>query len=67
MGCLVEGGFVITFEVWVEIVSEGRRGDVKEAEPGEGRGPVGVRKEGCKDGGVGVGTGVGVGAVVVVF
>jgi hypothetical protein len=64
-----EGGFVIAFEVWVEIVAKGGRGNVEEAEPaGEGGGPIGVWKKGCEDGGgVGVGTGVAVGAVVVVL
>ena len=48
VGCLVKGGFVIAFEVWVEIVAEGGRGDVEEAEPGEGGGPVGVWERGMR-------------------
>jgi hypothetical protein len=60
VGCLVKGGFVVAFKVWVEIVAKGGWGNVEEAEPGEGRGPIGVWKKGFEDGGVGVGTGVGV-------
>jgi hypothetical protein len=55
------------FKVWVEVVAEGGRGKVKEAEPGEGGGPIGVWEKGFEDGGVGVGTGVGVSAGVVVL
>ncbi len=66
VSCLVKGDFVVAFKVWVEIVAEGGRGNVEEAQPGEGGGPIGVWKKGFEDGGVGVGTGVGVSAVVVV-
>jgi hypothetical protein len=63
---LVEEGLVAAFVVGVEVVAERGRGDVKEAEPGEGGGPVGVREEGGENGGVGCCTGVGMIAVVMV-
>jgi hypothetical protein len=67
VSCLVKGDFVVAFKVWVEIVAKGGWGNVEEAEPGEGRGPIGVWKKGFEDGRVGVSMGVGVSAVVVVL
>lgn len=53
MGSGIEEGFVVTFQVWVEVKAKRGRSDIQKAEPGEGRGPVGIGEELCQDLGVG--------------